>query len=108
MVTSAANSPTSHEINQLKGRLKTTWMAGDYDTFSRYMETDAHLFFRRIGVHRGTSLLDVGCGAGQLALIAARAGVKVTGCDIAPNWIERARTRAKAEGLQRHFRRRRR
>ena len=99
MVTSAAISPTTHEINQLKTRLKTTWMTGDYDTFSRYMETDAHLFFRRIGVHRGASLLDVGCGAGQLALIAARDGVKVTGCDIAPNWIERARSRAKAEGL---------
>jgi ubiquinone/menaquinone biosynthesis C-methylase UbiE len=103
MVTSAATSPTTHEINQLKTRLKITWMAGDYDTFSRYMETDAHLFFRRIGVPRGASLLDVGCGAGQLALIAARAGVKVTGCDIAPNWIERARTRARAEGLNAIF-----
>ena len=90
-------------MNQLKTRLKTTWMTGDYDTFSRYMETDAHLFFRRIGIPHGASLLDVGCGAGQLALIAARAGVMVTGCDIAPNWIERARSRARAEGLNAIF-----
>jgi ubiquinone/menaquinone biosynthesis C-methylase UbiE len=103
MVTPVAISPTAHEMNQLKTRLKTTWMTGDYDTFSRYMETDAHLFFRRIGIPHGASLLDVGCGAGQLALIAARAGVKVTGCDIAPNWIERARNRARAEGLNAIF-----
>ena len=45
-------------------------------------------------------LLDVGCGAGQLALIAAKAGARVTGCDIAPNWLEKARERAAAEGLQ--------
>jgi SAM-dependent methyltransferase len=44
--------------------------------------------------------LDVGCGAGQLALIAARAGVQVTGCDIATNWLESARQRAAAENLK--------
>jgi hypothetical protein len=33
-------------------------------------------------------------------LIAARAGVQVTGCDIATNWLEKARARADAEGLQ--------
>ena len=57
-----------------------------------------HLFFRRLGVEPGQKLLDVGCGAGQLALIAARAGAKVTGCDIATNWLERARARASRSG----------
>ena len=85
---------------QLKARLRTTWMAGDYDLFSRFMEKDADLFFRRLAVASGARLLDVGCGAGQLALIAARAGAKVTGCDIATNWIEKARARAAAEGLE--------
>ena len=87
------------DVNELKRRLKTTWMAGDYDLFSRYMEKDAELFFRRLGIKPGTKLLDVGCGAGQLALIAARAGAKVTGCDIATNSLESARSRATAEGL---------
>src|SRR5512132_1579084 len=88
------------DFDQLKGRLKTTWMTGDYDVFSRYMEKDADRFFQRLGIKPGTRLLDVGCGAGQLALIAARAGAKVTGCDIATNWIEMARARALAEGLE--------
>src|SRR4051794_19285926 len=87
------------EFQLLKARLKTTWNTGDYDLFARYMERDAELFYRRLGVTPGTRLLDVGCGAGQLALIAARAGARVTGCDIAINWIEKARLRAAAERL---------
>lgn len=90
----------SDELEQLKARLKVTWMTGDYDLFSRFMETDANVFFRRLGLGAGTRLLDVGCGSGQLALIAARAGAVVTGCDISTNWLEQARTRAAAEGLE--------
>jgi SAM-dependent methyltransferase len=88
-----------NSIDELKMRLKTTWSAGDYEVFSRYMEAEAERFYRRLNVAAGATLLDVGCGAGQLALIAARAGARVTGCDIAANWIARARARAIAEGL---------
>jgi ubiquinone/menaquinone biosynthesis C-methylase UbiE len=94
------STQTIKEFDELKTRLKTTWMTGDYDVFSRYMEKDAEQFFQRLGLTPGTRLLDVGCGAGQLALIAARAGAQVTGCDIAANWIEKARARAAAEGLE--------
>jgi SAM-dependent methyltransferase len=90
---------TNPDFDELKTRLKTTWMTGNYDLFSRFMEKDAEQFFRRLGVTPGTRLLDVGCGAGQLALIAARAGAQVTGCDIATNWIEDARARAATERL---------
>jgi SAM-dependent methyltransferase len=96
----AKATETSKEFDELKTRLKTTWMTGDYDLFSRFMEKDAEEFFRRLGVTPGTRLLDVGCGSGQLALIAARAGAQVTGCDIATNWIENARARAAAERLE--------
>ena len=91
---------TASDFGQLKSRLKTTWMAGDYDLFSRFMEKDAEQFFQRLGVTSGTRLLDVGCGAGQLALISARAGAQVTGCDIATNWLQKGRARAAAEGLE--------
>jgi ubiquinone/menaquinone biosynthesis C-methylase UbiE len=105
MSTNAAASPTTATdvITQLKTRLKATWMAGNYDVFARYMEPDAQLFFRRIRVQPGKQLLDVGCGAGQLALIAARAGAQVTGCDISTNWLERARERAALEHLEAKF-----
>jgi ubiquinone/menaquinone biosynthesis C-methylase UbiE len=48
-------------------------------------------------------LLDVGCGAGQVAIPAARMGIKATGVDIAANWVEQARARAAAEGLAAQF-----
>jgi len=91
------------EIDGLKARLKATWMAGDYDRFSRYMEQDARAFYEQLDVPAGCQLLDVACGSGQLALWAARDGVKVTGVDIAPNQILRAQARAKAEGLNARF-----
>ena len=91
------------EMEQLKAKLKATWNTGDYDKFCRYMQEDAEAFYARLGVKPGAKLLDVACGAGQLALIAARAGAQVTGSDLAPAWIEKAKARAAAEGLSAKF-----
>jgi len=96
----AISTETTNDFEQLKTRLKTTWMTGDYDVFSRYLEKGAQQFFQRLGITPGTLLLDVACGAGQLALIAARAGAYVVACDIAANWVEKARLRAASEGLE--------
>jgi len=52
---------------------------------------------------RARICLDVACGSGQLALIAAREGARVTGVDIAENLIERAQARSMVEGLQTRF-----
>jgi SAM-dependent methyltransferase len=93
----------SPEFINLKSRLKKTWMAGDYDRFSRYMENGARDFYERLNAAPGVNFLDVACGSGQLALIAAREGLKVTGVDIARNLVERARERAQAEGLLARF-----
>jgi SAM-dependent methyltransferase len=91
------------ELNDLKSRLRATWMAGDYDLFSRYMERGARVFFERIPLAPGSRWLDVGCGSGQVALMAARSGLTVTGIDIAGNLIECARRRAAAERLNVRF-----
>jgi len=94
---------TAVEIDGLKTRLKETWMAGDYDRFSRYMEQGARIFYEQLDIPAGCQLLDVACGSGQVALWAARDGVNATGVDIAPNLIQRAQARAKAEGLNARF-----
>ena len=93
----------SPETEALKNKLKESWSAGDYDYFSRYMENDARAFYDRIHVPAGSLLLDVACGSGQLALWAARDGAKVTGVDIVPSMIKRARARANAEDLNARF-----
>jgi ubiquinone/menaquinone biosynthesis C-methylase UbiE len=94
---------TTAEIDSLKARLKDTWMAGDYDRFSRYMEQGARIFYEHLDIPAGGQLLDVACGSGQVALWAARDGVNVTGVDLAPNLVERAQARANAEGLKARF-----
>ena len=104
MIATAKEVPDSKEFEELKVRLKATWSTGDYDRFSRFMEKDAERFFRRLDIAPGTRLLDVACGAGQLALIAARAGVNVSACDIATNWLDKARERAASEGIEISFR----
>ena len=98
-----ATTTLSPEVENLKTRLKTIWMAGDYDRFSRYMENGARDFYERLRIPPGSRLLDVGCGSGQLALIAAKDGLDVTGVDIATNLVERARARAQGEGLRARF-----
>lgn len=95
--------PANGTLQSLKARLKATWMAGDYDYFSRFMEQSAVEFLDRLAIPAGAKMLDVACGSGQLALTAARRGMEVTGVDIAANSIEAARGRARHEGLAARF-----
>jgi len=48
---------------------------------------------RRLGVGAGTRLLDVGCGSGYAAAMAAGLGASMTGIDITPELIAIARER---------------
>src|SRR5262245_57504714 len=91
------------EMESLKAKMKTTWMAGNYDYFSRFMESSAVEFLARLPLRPGDRMLDVACGSGQLALLAARQGARVTGIDIATNSIEAARGRARSERLDATF-----
>jgi SAM-dependent methyltransferase len=88
------------EMEALKTRLKATWEAGDYGVFAKYLEPGALEFFERLNIPPGTKLLDIGCGAGQLTIPAARKGIDVTAIDLAQNLVDQANERANAEGLK--------
>ncbi|QDU21368.1 class I SAM-dependent methyltransferase [Urbifossiella limnaea] len=96
-------SQPATDIDALKGRLKATWMAGDFGLIAKSYEAGAAEFVRRLGFAPGSRVLDVACGTGNLAVPAARAGAVVTGVDIATNLLEQARSRAAAEGLTARF-----
>jgi SAM-dependent methyltransferase len=91
---------TTSEMSALKTRLKATWESGDYGVFATYLEKGALEFFDRLHIPPGTRLLDIGCGAGQLTLPAARKGIRVTGLDLAANLVKQARAKAADEGLR--------
>src|SRR5262245_50562601 len=55
------------------------------------------------GVQIKSSVLDVGCGTGVAAITAARRGAKVTGLDLTPALLERAKYNAKLAGVEVDF-----
>jgi len=103
MTQTATTNPSLTNIDALKAQLKATWMDGNYDYFSRFMESSAVEFLDRLDVPTRARFLDVACGSGQLGLIAARRGARVTGVDIASNLIAAARGRAAADGIDASF-----
>jgi ubiquinone/menaquinone biosynthesis C-methylase UbiE len=96
-------SNVSSEFEALKARLKATWMAGEFGQFAKYNELGAEQFIARRDIRPGIRVLDLACGTGNLAISAAKADAFVTGVDIAPNWLEQARMRAKRESLNIQF-----
>jgi ubiquinone/menaquinone biosynthesis C-methylase UbiE len=87
------------ELEDLKSRIRTTWMSGDYSRIAHFTEGTAREFINRLRLKPGSKVLDVACGNGNLAIPAAKAGAVVTGIDIAPNLLDEARGRAAREGL---------
>jgi len=90
-------------INELKTKLKNTWQAGDFDRIAKTYAAGAGEFIGRLGLSKGTKVLDVACGSGNISFPAARAGADVTGVDIAVNLIETARRRAAERGVSIRF-----
>ena len=95
--------PASTGIDQIKQRMRATWMAGDFGQIARFTEQTAEAFVDRLRLKPGMRVLDVACGTGNLAIPAARQGAQVTGVDIATNLLAQARERAAAEGLKAVF-----
>jgi len=58
---------------------------------------------RLLKLRRGQSALDVPCGMGRLTIPLARMGLDMTGVDLTPLYIRRARRAAKKEGLPVRF-----
>ena len=79
------------------------WSSGDYTQLSPRLVGLAERLADAADLRCGERLLDVACGDGNLALAAARRGAQVTGVDIAPALLDRARQRASAEQLEVSF-----
>lgn len=91
------------EMEVLKGKLRATWMAGDFGVIARMIAHGGDEFVDRLDIKPGMKVLDVACGTGNTAIPEAKKGADVTGLDLASNLIDQARARAEAEGVKAKF-----
>ncbi len=85
---------------ELKARQSVVWGNGPYQ---RVTETIADLqehVVERLDPAAGVRWLDLACGTGAVAELAAARGANVTGLDLAPALIETAKERAQELGLE--------
>jgi SAM-dependent methyltransferase len=87
--------------DEFRQRARTTWAAGDWDSFARLIAPVGALILDRVGIDPGMDLLDVGTGTGgNVAIPAAQRGARVVGLDVTPELFERARRRADEAGVE--------
>jgi release factor glutamine methyltransferase len=85
------------EVRLLGHRLRTDPTVFHPVYFSSSRLLAEHLVARPL---RGLSFLDMGTGAGPIAIAAAAAGANVTACDVNPRAVALARENAALNGLQ--------
>ena len=75
------------------------WGAGKYETTAVELEPVARAVVEQAALIAGEDVLDLACGTGNSALLAAAHGAGVIGVDGAPRLLEVARTRAETFGV---------
>ena len=79
------------------------WGLGRYERVAEQLLRAARAVVDRAAPVEGEHVVDVGCGNGNAALLAAARGARVTGIDPAARLLGVARERAAAEGLDATF-----
>jgi ubiquinone/menaquinone biosynthesis C-methylase UbiE len=91
-------------FEELKQRQSAMWGNGPYQNVTETISDIHALVIDHLDPKPGTSWLDLACGTGAVAELAARAGASVTGVDLAPALVETARERAQEQGLEIDYR----
>ena len=90
-------------LDALTGQQQAVWAAGDFNEIGRQNVTMAEALCGTVDPRPGSTVLDVACGSGTAALVAARRYCEVHGIDYVPGLVKRARVRAQASGLDATF-----
>jgi SAM-dependent methyltransferase len=86
------------DLGAVTARQQAAWSAGEFNPIAlTVMEVSEHLV-ATADPRPGDRVLDVACGTGNAALVAARRFTDVVGVDFAANLLATARRRAAAEG----------
>jgi ubiquinone/menaquinone biosynthesis C-methylase UbiE len=82
---------------QFKEQQKVAWSS--FALFENMTGTVAPRLLSFAGIKPGATVLDVGCGTGVVGLTATRLGARVTGVDLTPELIARAKENSALTGL---------
>ena len=86
------------DYGAITARQQATWATGDLHELARQMLPVSESLVAACDPRAGQRVLDVACGSGNAALVAARRYCDVSGLDFVPSLLDRARQRAAAEG----------
>ena len=79
------------------------WSGASYERIAQTFAPIHDRVVAELEAAPGKAFLDLACGTGGVALRAARRGADVTGVDISPDQLEKARAAAEAEGVAVRF-----
>ena len=79
------------------------WSIGSYERTAEQLVPAARALVDKADPRPGERVVDVGCGTGNVALLAAERGARVTGVDPAARLLDVARADAEARGLAATF-----
>lgn len=96
-MTSGIEAPDHGALTDAQRR---TWSRGDFHEIARHNVVMAERLCRAVDLRAGQRVLDVACGSGTAALVAARHYAETTGIDYVPALLRRAAMRADAEGYE--------
>ncbi|MGH4124557.1 MAG: class I SAM-dependent methyltransferase [Clostridium sp.] len=77
------------------------YFENDTDSLNQAQKNKINYILRKLNLKQGQSLLDIGCGWGELIISAAKQyKVKATGITLSSEQLQKANERIKAEGLE--------
>jgi SAM-dependent methyltransferase len=89
--------------NELKARQAAMWGSAPFENIARTLHSMHRTIVAALGGGAGKRWLDIACGTGELARLAAATGADVTGCDLSPALVETARRQAQGWGVEAAF-----
>lgn len=87
-------------FEELKQRQAAMWGAGPFEVIAPTLVEMHEAIVAAADAGDGDDWLDVGCGTGELAFLAAASGASITGVDLSPVLVETARRQGTERGLE--------
>lgn len=95
--------PSAPDFATIKQRQQSTWASGDYAMIGTRLQIVGESLAEAADIRADERVLDVAAGNGNATLAAARRFAQVTSTDYVSALLDKARERARADGLEARF-----